>query len=606
MGTGTTFDAGFDLTAGVLNFDMYLTMGYGFSAKKPNRLLPKYYNPEFNRKAAWKVVVTPPQGEDPPDMSNTWNDANNTAEWPVTVEVYDWQVGATVFTGAPEEFGDADPDNIFASSGIGSVSVEIPGMNSSLQSVTAPDSGTGFPPDPCIYTIPIANQNSLAEGEYIGLVKVTDERAVLTPADGRDFLIDTPNGVELIHYAMPEYATYQTFIATVVIGNLMPIADAVATTPTSVFEGASVTFDASTSSDPDGTIDAYEWDFDEDGIFGEDPDDAFTGDAWNPTHNFAYGDGFIDVQLRVTDNLGGTDELDTPITITITQSKNIVLRAGVNISDLCTAKNTDEVYVLFEDNQVWRYANGLTGGALHHTMPVIGTPLGRKIESTWNGDTINGYWTTSRYNSHSNLYSGTPSASHNNAWAPFENSYVLALYGGYTGYQADIKTVFVNTNNIWLDRYAPPSYPPASGTFWTNADGPLHVNKYYLKGVHSLNNIQQLAWIEDDPEWRLEITNYGSSGYYTAGGTQTDADGGFNTPIDITVDSSDDIFILDILSTGDRRIKKFTSTATSVGSFGDNTSMSEDPSCLDASLSSGWIYVGLDDMVSVFFPSEQP
>jgi hypothetical protein len=201
------FDAGFDLSAGVLDFDMYLTMGYGFSAKKPDRLTPKYYNPEFNRKAAWKVVVTPPEGNDPPAMANTWNDMNGTATWPVTVEVYDWQQGATVYTGDPLEFGGADSDNVFASSEIASVSVEIPGMNSSLQSVTTADSGTGHPPDPCIYTIPIANQNLLPEGEYVGLVKVTDERAVLTPADGRDFLI------------------YQTFTATVVIGNQAPIID---------------------------------------------------------------------------------------------------------------------------------------------------------------------------------------------------------------------------------------------------------------------------------------------------------------------------------------------------------------------------------------------
>jgi hypothetical protein len=220
-----TFDVGFDLSVGVLRFDMYLTMGYGFSAKKPGRLLPKYYNPEFNRKAAWKVVVTPPEGDDPPEMANTWNDQNDTATWPVTVEVYDWQVGATVFIGAPEEFGDADSDNVFASSEITSVSVEIPGMNSSLQSVTTPDSGTGYPPDPCIYTVPIANQNLLAVGEYIGLVKVTDERAVLAPADGRDFLIDTPDGFLLENHEMPEYATYQTFTATVVVGNQDPIID---------------------------------------------------------------------------------------------------------------------------------------------------------------------------------------------------------------------------------------------------------------------------------------------------------------------------------------------------------------------------------------------
>jgi hypothetical protein len=217
MGEDTTFEVGFSLSTGTLSFDMYLTMGYGFSAKKPNRLTPKYYNPEFNRKAAWKVDVTPPGGT-APAMGNTWDDNDTATTYDVTVAVYDWQVGATVYTGDPLLFGDADADNVFASSEVSSVSVEIPGMNSTLQSATTADSGAGTPIDPLIYTLAIANENQLAPGEYLGLVKVADERATLAPADGRDFLIDTPDGGELINYEMPEYATYQTFTATVVLG----------------------------------------------------------------------------------------------------------------------------------------------------------------------------------------------------------------------------------------------------------------------------------------------------------------------------------------------------------------------------------------------------
>ncbi len=206
------FDAIFNLAAGGnFRFDLYLTMGYGFSAVKADRLNPAYYNPEFNRKAAWKVDVTPPEGDDPPVMGNTWDDNDNTTPYNITVEVFDWQIGANV---------DAEltnPTDIYAASGVSSVSAEIPGMNSSLQSVTTADSGTGMPDAPLVYTLSIANENLLSEGEYIGLVKVTDERAVGTIGD-RDFLIDAPDGVTLEHYEMPEYATYQTFTATVVAG----------------------------------------------------------------------------------------------------------------------------------------------------------------------------------------------------------------------------------------------------------------------------------------------------------------------------------------------------------------------------------------------------
>ena len=63
MGVTENFDAGFSLSEEILTFNMYLTMGYGFSAKKSERLMPKYYNPEFNRKAAWKVDVQPQNRE---------------------------------------------------------------------------------------------------------------------------------------------------------------------------------------------------------------------------------------------------------------------------------------------------------------------------------------------------------------------------------------------------------------------------------------------------------------------------------------------------------------------------------------------------------------
>ena len=204
MGATKEFEVAFVMTHGTpLRFEMYLTMGYGSSAKKPQRLAPKYYNPEFNRKAAWKVDVTP-QG--------SWIDTNNTTPVNVQVKVYDWQIGALV-----------DPtlavqSSIYAASDVQSVTVEIPGMNSALPSVSPPDGGAGTPSDPMIFTVPVINQNLLPKGEYKGIVRVLDTRPCLPVTGGRDIIIDKSEEILLNYYMMPEYATYQTFNATVSSG----------------------------------------------------------------------------------------------------------------------------------------------------------------------------------------------------------------------------------------------------------------------------------------------------------------------------------------------------------------------------------------------------
>jgi hypothetical protein len=217
MGAETEFEVAFSIAPGTsLNLDMYLTMGYGNSAVLAERLLPKYYNPEFNRKAAWKVVASPPEGDDPPASGNTWDNADDSTDYYVRVEVYDWQIGATVST--ETDFADANPSEIFASSEISAVHVEIAGMASDRTTLTVDDgTGTGMPGSPLLYYVPVRNENLLAAGEYPGLVTVVDERTVGNPAvDTRDYLIDCPDGVTLNYRAIPGFQTYQTFTATVI------------------------------------------------------------------------------------------------------------------------------------------------------------------------------------------------------------------------------------------------------------------------------------------------------------------------------------------------------------------------------------------------------
>ena len=96
-----------------------------------------------------------------------------------------------------------------------------------------------------------------------------------------------------------------------------PVADAEG--PYAVDEGDTVTLDASGSSDPDDSIALYEWDLDNDGVFGETDIGAARGDetGGSPTFSAAGLDGPISltVSLRVTDGGGLTDEDTATITV---------------------------------------------------------------------------------------------------------------------------------------------------------------------------------------------------------------------------------------------------------------------------------------------------
>jgi hypothetical protein len=247
-------------------FNMYLTMGYGFSAKKAQRLTPKYYNPEFNRKAAWKVAVEIPSGANPPAMGNTWDDSDITTTYDLVVKVYDWQQGVSASATVPYD-DEADTTLVYAVSNVSEVSLEVPGMFSPIMTMDTADSGSGAPDDPLVYTFSVANANGLDAGTYYGLVKVTDERSPLTPTDSRDFIIDSPDGIALNNYSIPEYAAYQIFPAIIVVG-CGPISGSI-TDPvcpvTGVFNNGFVAFTASASSANGGNPVSYEWDMDYDG-----------------------------------------------------------------------------------------------------------------------------------------------------------------------------------------------------------------------------------------------------------------------------------------------------------------------------------------------------
>jgi PKD repeat protein len=94
---------------------------------------------------------------------------------------------------------------------------------------------------------------------------------------------------------------------TITVSNSPPIADLQA----NVTEGDApfdVSFDASASSDPGGSITDYEWDFDNDGLFNEagTPEETAHGSATPAAFNFA-SPGIFSVSVKVTDDDSAQD-----------------------------------------------------------------------------------------------------------------------------------------------------------------------------------------------------------------------------------------------------------------------------------------------------------
>lgn len=92
-------------------------------------------------------------------------------------------------------------------------------------------------------------------------------------------------------------------------------------------EGTEFTFDGSLSSDSDGNITLYEWDFDEDGFY--------EANSSAPTMAHTYGDDFLGkVFLKVTDNEGLTDKTSvTSADVTVTNMNPTVSISKLEIAD---------------------------------------------------------------------------------------------------------------------------------------------------------------------------------------------------------------------------------------------------------------------------------
>ena len=268
------------------------------AASKNDRFHPEYRIPQHNKKAASEVRFE--------IISNDLKGGDTSSSAQIEVHVVDINHGVAVGDALNEMRSDSSVNDIF---------IDVPGIITSPVVIdgSTPISGTGHDPsDPLIYQGTIVNTNGAPEGEYPGLIKVTDNYA---PGQNESPLLNTLDGIKRVAptenplaglFVIDEFATYQTFSISVASGNEEPVAILLSDPdPAQISQFDTVDFDATTSYDTDGSITEYAFDFDWTGY----PDPlSFAPDETNTTGlatstPYANAGTFI-AGLRVTDNLG--------------------------------------------------------------------------------------------------------------------------------------------------------------------------------------------------------------------------------------------------------------------------------------------------------------
>jgi YD repeat-containing protein len=132
-------------------------------------------------------------------------------------------------------------------------------------------------------------------------------------------------------------------------------------TPSTPKPGQTVTFDASTSSDPDGSIVKYEWDLDGNGTY-----ETNTGSTPTTTKTFA-ADGSYDVGLRVTDNQTGIDTETHTVIVVANQAPNASFTATPNPAVLGQTTQFNASASADPDGSITKYEWDLDGNGTYET-----------------------------------------------------------------------------------------------------------------------------------------------------------------------------------------------------------------------------------------------
>jgi PKD repeat protein len=147
-----------------------------------------------------------------------------------------------------------------------------------------------------------AKQNDTCSGVTLPTSGACTFEAVFSPATQGE-----KNGI----LSIPSNDLYDNPLDIQLIGTGNTLPTSAPGGPYSGVEGQAITLDGSGSTDTDGTVDFYEWDIDGDGIYD------YGSSSSTYSHTYAQ-DGTYNIKLRVTDNLGGTDEASATVDISDT------------------------------------------------------------------------------------------------------------------------------------------------------------------------------------------------------------------------------------------------------------------------------------------------
>jgi len=421
--------------------------------------------------------------------------------------------------------------------------------------------------------------------------------------------------------------------------NLDPVCDVIISSETPMpaedFSPVTVTFDATGSYDPDGDPLTFEWDFDADGNFDEDPDDAYEGDPENPTHYYR-SDFNDDVTVRLSDGNGGESECSVAVEVTAHQSKNIQLRSGVQAVDLGVDPENGDLRIVYEDHQVLLYTLGgwyddgayqyqcmwnnadvifmdvaADGYAMYMGIGDAGYGCEFNIKDSSGNTTTGmglGMYTDQFFQDCTNF--GTEGTYANN----------LAMYMGIENLGMGLYNFYVFEVTSPYDY--PMSYFVSDSMPYSPVDGYYRVFHEYVQGMDTGMEGTDF-WFLEAPDFycaAFRKTPYSSyyhltynDSYFGAGSEQTDDTGWTADVCDLARDMSDQFHVLDLVD-DEGVIKVFTGSASggeSIGHYGDSDTISSTPLKIDGGDFDEKMFVlhgnSADGyFLSVFMPSEYP